>query len=98
MGYVDVVTVRLSRGPLTNGQLVLRTAPKWSYLTVGTEVMFEIAEHPYEMKGTVEDVATFNVESEEYRLLKSFAKDLDMHITKRIEYKTYEYGKGENDG
>ena len=94
MSYVDVVTVK----PTTGGAMVMRTAPAWSSLKEGAEVMFEIGDHPYECKGTVVDVATFDPDGEEYRLLKGFARDLGMRITKRIVYDTFNYKEGENNG
>lgn len=94
MSYVDVVTVKPAVGPM-----VMRTAPAWSNLKEGAEVMFEVGEHPYEAKGTVVDVATFNPDGEEFRVLKSFVKsDLDMHITKKVEYSAFKYQEGENNG
>ena len=86
--YVDVVTVKPIAGPM-----VLRTAPAWSHLEEGTEVMFEIGDHPFEAKGTVVDVATFDPNGEEYRVLRSFSKDVDMHITKKIQYREFAYTK-----
>ena len=95
MSYVDVVTIKPVVGPM-----VMRTAPAWSNLVIGQEVMFEVGEHPFEAKGTVVDVATFNPDGEEFRLLKSFVKsDLDMHITKKVEYSAFKYQKeGEDNG
>ena len=89
--YIDIVTVKG-----TDGLTVLRSAPPFTHLREGDQVMFESTHNPYEMKGTVIDNATFNKNRDEYRLLKSFAStDIDMKITKRIFYEAFDYGKGE---
>lgn len=89
--YVSVVTVKGS-----DGIFYMRTAPAWADLKNDDEVMFQTNSHPYEIKGIVIDIATFNRNSEEFRLLRSFVKDnLDMRITKKILYKVFDYEEKE---
>lgn len=89
--YVSVVTVKGS-----DGISCMRTAPAWADLKNGDEVMFQTNSHPYEIKGIVIDIATFNRNNEEFRLLRSFVKDnLDMRITKKILYKVFDYEEKE---
>lgn len=89
--YVSVVTVKGS-----DGISYMRTAPAWADLKGGDEVMFQTNSHPYEIKGIVIDIATFNRNNEEFRLLRSFVKDnLDMRITKKILYKVFDYEEKE---
>lgn len=89
--YVSVVTVKGS-----DGISYMRTAPAWADLKNGDEVMLQTNSHPYEIKGIVIDIATFNRNNEEFRLLRSFVKDnLDMRITKKILYKVFDYEEKE---
>lgn len=88
--YVDVVTVSTP----CNGKK-LRIAPFSCGLKVGDRVMIEVDYNPWEIQGTVEDIATFNTNREEYHLLRSFVgigdhgtHDLDMRVTKKLEYFT----------
>ena len=74
-----------------DGRKYIRTAPLWSNLHEGDEVMFQVEAHPFEIKGTVIDLATFNVNNEEYKMLQTFARDIDMKVTKKIEYTVYTY-------
>lgn len=86
--YISLVTVKGS-----DGRTYLRTAPAWVDLVPNDQVMIETVDHPYEIRGTVIDVATFNPEGEEYRLMKSFARgdDITMRVTKKVLYKVYSY-------
>lgn len=86
--YISLVTVKGS-----DGRTYLRTAPAWVDLTADDQVMIETSDHPYEIRGTVIDVAAFNPEGEEYRLMKSFVRgdDITMKVTKKILYKVYDY-------
>lgn len=86
--YISLVTVKGS-----DGRTYLRTAPAWVDLVPNDQVMIETSDHPYEIRGTVIDVATFNPEGEEYRLMKSFVRgdDIAMKVTKKILYKVYDY-------
>lgn len=89
MDYVDVVTIK----PADGSGLVMRTAPAWSCLKEGSEVMFETTDAPYEARGVVVDVATFRHDDNGFKLLKSFAQDVEAHITKLIIYRDFEYAK-----
>ncbi len=86
--YISLVTVKGS-----DGRTYLRTAPAWVDLVPNDQVMIETSDHPYEIRGTVIDVATFKTEGEEYRLMKSFVRgdDITMKVTKKILYKVYDY-------
>lgn len=86
--YISLVTVKGS-----DGRTYLRTAPAWVDLTADDQVIIETSDHPYEIRGKVIDVATFNPEGEEYRLMKSFVRgdDITMKVTKKILYKVYNY-------
>lgn len=88
--YVDVVAVSTP----CNGKK-LRVAPFRSGLKVGDRVMIEVNYNPWEIQGTVIDIATYNTEREEFKLLRSFVgmdndgtHDLDMRVTKKLEYFT----------
>lgn len=93
--YISLVTVKGA-----DGRTYLRTAPAWVDLTADDQVMIETSDHPYEIRGTVIDVATFNPEGEEYRLMKSFVRgdDITMKVTKKILYKVYNYDDLEEKG
>ena len=93
--YISLVTVKGS-----DGRTYLRTAPAWVDLTADDEVMIETSDHPHEIRGKVIDVATFNPEGEEYRLMKSFVRgdDITMKVTKKILYKVYNYDDLEEKG
>lgn len=86
--YVDVVLVNTAM----NGRKV-RIAPAFSHLEVGDRVKIQVDYNPFEIEGTVSDVATFGIDSEEFQLLRSFAgmKDIrfeaDMRVTKRVTFK-----------
>lgn len=85
--FVSVVTVKGS-----DGISYVRTAPAWPDLKDGDEVMFQTNSHRYEIKGTIIDIANFNRNNEQFRLLRSLVKDnLDLRITKKILYKVIDY-------
>lgn len=100
--YVDVVTVHTAM----YGKR-LRVAPFMSNLKIGDKVMIQVDFNPWEIPGTVEDIATFNTEREEFKLLRSFVgltnrtqtMELDLKVTKRLEYFSLwdedEYEEGE---
>lgn len=85
--YVDVVSVDTAM----YGRKV-RLAPAWSRLKAGDRVKIQVDFSPFEIEGTVSDSATFEVDGEEFRLLRSFAgvKDLhfeaDLKVTKKVIY------------
>ena len=86
--YVDVVTVNT---PMYGKKL--RVAPFRSGLKVGDKVMIEIEFNPWECQGIVEDIATYNTERDEFRLLRSFvgmgkdgSMELDQRVTKKLFY------------
>lgn len=86
--FVDVVLVNTAM----NGRKV-RIAPAFGHLEVGDRVKIQVDYSPFEIEGTVSDVATFNIFSEEFELLRSFAgmKDIrfeaDMKVTKKVTFK-----------
>lgn len=86
--YVDVVLVNTAM----NGRKV-RIAPAFSHLEVGDRVKIQVDYNPFEIEGTVSDVATFSIDGEEFQLLRSFAgmKDIrfeaDMKVTKKVTFK-----------
>lgn len=87
--YVDVVTVSTAM----YGKL-LRVAPFMSGLKVGDKVMVQVDFNPWEVPGTVVDIAEFNTERDEFKLLRSFVgltnrtqvMELDLKVTKKLEY------------
>lgn len=101
--YADVVTVQTSM----NGKK-LRVAPFMSGLKVGDRVKIEIECNPFEMEGSIIDLATYDTAGEEFRLLRSFvgfARDgitheLDMKVTKKLYYEEMwpEEERGEMNG
>lgn len=100
--YLDVVTVSTAM----YGKL-LRVAPFMSGLKIGDKVMVQVDFNPWEVPGTVEDIATFNTERDEFKLLRSFVgmtnrtqvMELDLKVTKKLEYSMLwdedEYEEGE---
>lgn len=86
--YVDLVTI-----DGTDGKKYVRTAPSWSYLEEGDEVMFQVDGHPFEIKGHVMAVETVGIGDKTIDLIKSFAKDVDMRITKKITYREFDYSE-----
>lgn len=87
--YVDLVTVKT-----TDGNTILRTAPFSAGLKEGDQVMVEVEGHPFEAKGEVIDIATFNADNEEYTLITNFCKDAKMKVTKKIIYQEMVFDKG----
>ena len=88
--YADVVSILGE-----DGKKYLRTAPKWSDIKEGDEVMFQVEADPNEIKGKVIDAATFRTNDEEFRVLKTFVKDLVLKVTKVIVYKEFTYAEEE---
>lgn len=86
--YVDLVTINGM-----DGKKYVRTAPSWSYLEEGDEVMFQVEAHPYEIKGHVMAIETVGIGDKTINLIKSFAKDVDLRITKKISYKEMDYSE-----
>lgn len=86
--YIDLVTING-----LDGRKYVRTAPSWSRLEEGDEVMFQVDGHPFEIKGNVLFVETFHIEGDTVNLLKSFAKDVDLRITKKITYTEMDYSE-----
>ena len=91
--YVDIVTVRtIGKGD------VLRTAPFMSGLKIGDEVEIEWGKNDYDTwTGDIIDIATFNVERDEYKLLFGFVPDMKKRVLKKIIYKELDW-RGEDNG
>ncbi len=86
--YIDVVLVSTSM----YGRKV-RLAPAWSRLKAGDRVKIQVDFNPFEIEGTVCDVATFNTNDEDFRLLRAFAGtnnsdgfEADLKVTKKVLY------------
>ena len=86
--YVDLVTIKGM-----DGKKYVRTAPCWSRIEEGDEVMFQVDGHPFEIKGVALFVETFDREGDAVNLLKSFAKDVDLRVTKKITYTEMDYSE-----
>ena len=86
--YVDLVTIKGM-----DGKKYVRTAPCWSRIEEGDEVMFQVDGHPFEIKGVALFVETFGREGDAVNLLKSFAKDVDLRVTKKITYTEMDYSE-----
>lgn len=86
--YVDLVTIKGM-----DGKKYVRTAPSWSHIKEGDEVMFQVEAHPFEIKGVALFVETFDREGDTARLLRTFAKDVDLRITKRVSYEEMDYSE-----
>ena len=93
--YVDIVTVQSDVG----GKKFLRTAPFMSHLHVGDRVIVE-QEWVDAVEVTLEviDIATFNTESEEYKLLTNLIPDAKRKVIKKIIYEEMNYEEGEENG
>lgn len=86
MNYVDIVAIKTNMG-----QMVMRTAPAFTYLDPGDEVLFKVSMEPHdttEGRGTVAASATLALNKEEYALLKAFfGKDITAPVTYKVTYK-----------
>ena len=85
---VDVVTVNVP----TRGKM-MRIAPCYSHLKPNDDVMIEVDYNPFEIRGRVEDVATWEEDSDAFRQLRLFvgmneygSHELDLKVTKRLYY------------
>lgn len=81
--YVDIIAIKNQAG-----QTVMRTAPAFSYLEQGDEVMFRLSKaDPNDYRGTVVASATLAPDSKEYALLKAFfGEDLSAPVTYKVTY------------
>ena len=83
--YADIVAIKTNMG-----QMVMRTAPAFSYLKPGNEVLFRISREAHdttEGRGTVVASATFTLNSDEYVLLKaSYGEDITAPVTYKVTY------------
>lgn len=86
--YVDIVSIKGM-----DDKQYLRTAPSWSRLEEGDEVMFQVDGHPFEIKGHVVALDTISVTDEVLKLIKTFARDVDLRVTKRITYYDFDYSQ-----
>lgn len=98
--YVDVVTVSTAM----YGKK-LRIAPAFSNLKVGDRVKIEVPFNPFEIEGSVYDIAAFNTDREEFRLLRGFVGvneqdkfELDMKVTKKLLIEPIEWGDEDKEG
>ena len=92
--YVDIVTVETA-----DGKRFLRTAPFMSHLNLGDKVVVEYKGKFFDdVTVKVIDIATFNTESEEYKLLTNLIPDAKKKVIKKIIYQEMEYGEGEENG